>query len=115
MYTFHATQVTSMIVRIQGLDWFSTSQATYNFNEILCQKQRYRIVQRLITEPFYYHRKRQWSNNIGWSLAWSEPDNICAKRFGSYLGANELRNLAWGFNTICIYQRPKCEWAERFS
>ncbi|RID76787.1 hypothetical protein BRARA_B03739 [Brassica rapa] len=60
------------------------------------------------------NHKRQWSNNIGWSLAWSEPDNICAKRFGPYVDSNELRNLACGFNTICIYQRPKCEWAERF-
>uniref|UniRef100_A0A0D3E1N6 non-specific serine/threonine protein kinase n=1 Tax=Brassica oleracea var. oleracea TaxID=109376 RepID=A0A0D3E1N6_BRAOL len=67
----------------------------------------------------YYHPKRQGVNNSdnGWSLAWSEPENICAKTFGPYLDANELGNLACGFNNICILgynHRPRCECPERF-
>ncbi|XP_013661066.1 G-type lectin S-receptor-like serine/threonine-protein kinase RLK1 [Brassica napus] len=67
----------------------------------------------------YYHPKRQGVNNSdnGWSLAWSEPENICAKRFGPYLDANELGNLACGFNNICILgdnNRPRCECPKRF-
>uniref|UniRef100_A0A1J3I886 G-type lectin S-receptor-like serine/threonine-protein kinase RLK1 n=1 Tax=Noccaea caerulescens TaxID=107243 RepID=A0A1J3I886_NOCCA len=67
----------------------------------------------------YYHPKSQVNNNNnnGWSLAWSEPENICGKRFGQSLDANELGNLACGFNNICVLgdnQRPKCECPERF-
>ncbi|CAH8363407.1 unnamed protein product [Eruca vesicaria subsp. sativa] len=67
----------------------------------------------------YYHPKRHGVDNStnAWSLAWSEPENICAKRFGPYLDANELGNLACGFNNICILgdnHRPRCECPERF-
>ncbi|KAG5406388.1 hypothetical protein IGI04_012507 [Brassica rapa subsp. trilocularis] len=62
----------------------------------------------------YYHPK---GGDGGWRWAWSQPENICAKGFGPDLAANEVGNLACGFNNICILednQRPRCECPERF-
>ncbi|KAH0849054.1 hypothetical protein HID58_093419 [Brassica napus] len=45
------------------------------------------------------------------------PENICAKGFGTDLAANEVGNLACGFNNICSLgdnQRPRCQCPERF-
>lgn len=62
----------------------------------------------------YYHPK---GGDGGWRWAWSQPENICAKGFGTDLAANEVGNLACGSNNICILgdnQRPRCECPERF-
>ncbi|KAL0658870.1 hypothetical protein Bca4012_079455 [Brassica carinata] len=62
----------------------------------------------------YYHPK---GGDGGWRWAWSQPENICAKGFGTDLAANEVGNLACGFNNICSLgdnQRPRCQCPERF-
>ncbi|KFK27854.1 hypothetical protein AALP_AA8G438100 [Arabis alpina] len=58
----------------------------------------------------YYHPKGQ--GNSGWTLAWSEPENICDR------SAADVLNIACGFNSICNLgnnKRPKCQCPERFS